>query len=170
MTEFAAAQTRTMNSNSPGFLRSWPAIDSWQVILVRAIDDRFACMNLTGQKSDSDLQYLFGVEEDTQNLYVFLADQNPEAVSGKSVKVLIDNTLIGTYSIDKRRTAGLLSSIRAPVPPAETAKLLNLLKVGETVQFETNEATYSASLGGMTGALDDVQSCLVEAQALGTGG
>jgi hypothetical protein len=157
-----------MNSNSPGFLRSWPAIDSWQVILIHAIDNRFACMNITDQKSGSSLVYFFGIEEDTQNLYVIVADQNAEAVSGNSIKVLIDNTLIGTYSVDKRKSVNVFSSIRALVPPAETTKLLNLLRVGETVQFETDQATYSANLDGMTDTLNDVQSCLVEAQALGT--
>jgi hypothetical protein len=127
-------------------------------------------LDLTGHKSDSGLLYFFGVEEDPKNLYIILADQNPEAVSGNSVRVLIDNTLIGTYPIDKRESTGQMYSVRALVPPAETAKLLNLLKVGEAVQFETDESTYSANLDGMTVALDDVQSCLVEARALGPGG
>jgi hypothetical protein len=108
------------------------------------------------------------MENDTQNLYVLLADQNSVAMSANSVKVLIDNTLVGTYPIDKRKSTDAMSSIRALVPAAEAAKLLNLLKVGETVQFETDEATYSASLDGMTDALNDFQSCLIEAQALGT--
>jgi hypothetical protein len=168
MSELCAAQTRTMNSNSPGFLRSWPAIGSWQVILVHTLDNRFACVTVTGKKSDSRLLYLFGIENDTKNLYVLLADQNPVAMSANSVKVLIDNTIVGTYSIDKRKSTDAMSSIRALVPAAEVAKLLNLLKVGETVQFETDEATYSASLNGMTDAMNDIQSCLIEAQALET--
>jgi hypothetical protein len=122
---------------------------------------------MTGQKSDSG-SYLFGIEDDAQNLYVLLIDQNPEAVSGNSVRVLIDNTLVGTYTIDKRKSAETMSSIRAPVPSTEKAKLLNLLRVGGNVQFETDEATYSASLDGMTDALIDNQSCLTEAQTLGT--
>lgn len=168
MSDLCAAQTRTMNLNSPGLLRSWPSIDSWQVVLVRTDDNRLTCMTLTGQTTNSSLLYFFGIDEDSQNLYVILADQNPDAVSGNSVKVLIDNTLVGTYSVDKRKSAGLLTSVRALVPPADTAKLLNLLKVGATVQFGSDQATYSVSLDGMTAAMDEVQSCLVEAQGLGT--
>ncbi len=161
----SAAQTRTMNSNSPGLLRSWPVFDEWQVFLVRTIDNRLACLILTGRKSDSG-QYLFGFENDTQNFYIFLGDQDPDTVSGNSMRVFIDNTLIGTYQIDKRHSVATISSIRAIVPSSQAARLLGLLKVGENVQFVTDAATYSASLDGMTDALADVQNCLAESQAL----
>lgn len=160
------AQTRTMNTNSPGVLRSWPADGKWQVLLVHASDGRYVCLTLTGKKSDGALSYLLGIDVDPSNLYVFVADRNPEAVQGETVKVLIDNTLVDSYEIDKHLLSGDLSQVRAAVPKAQSGRLLNLLKVGAVVQFETAEATYSVSLDGMTEALTTVQKCLTEATAL----
>ena len=163
--ERCSAQTRTMNTNSSGMLRSWPPVDQWQVALLHTTDGRFVCLTVTGQKSDLGV-YLFGLEEAPQNLYVILFDQNQQAVTGDAIKVLIDNTLIGTYSADKRRSTAAMSDIRAIVPSADVGNFLNLLKVGGTLQLQTNQATYSASLDGMTSALFDVQNCLTEARAL----
>lgn len=158
------AQTRVMNANSPGVLRTWPADGKWQDVLVHAKGGRFVCLTIAGRKSSGDqLSYLVGLDTTPDNLYVVVADRNPDAVSGNTVSVLVDDTLVGNYAVDKRVSSEEVSQIRAAVPKSETSRLLSLLKIGGTVQFKTENAGYSVSLEGMSAALMTVQQCLTEA-------
>jgi len=168
-TELGAAQTRTMNANTPGLLRTWPAENNWQVILVHAIDNKYKCLDLTGQVSNND-KYIFGFEWSSEQMYIVISDQNSEAASGTKVTLSVDNTMIGSYAVDKRASAEGMSTMRALIPMSEADRLSSLLKVGGNVQIGTDEATYSASLDGMTNSLNEVGACLTEAGALPTGG
>jgi hypothetical protein len=165
----ASAQQRTPNNQTQGILRSWPANGGWEVALTRLLDGAFGCLLLTGHADQtSGERYFWGIRLRDQNLAVEIIDNNPQAVSGDSIQVVIDRVPVGTFPITRRLdTPGIsFHTALAELPSSDKQRIVNLIGVGGTIQFLTANSTYSAPLQGAQQSMQNFQTCTLEATHL----
>lgn len=171
MSGTAFAQTRAANSGVPGnILRQWPQVGVWQAVLGRGLDHNLVCAVLSGRAEAGHIQYVAGLSQRPHELSLTLSDVNKAAVSGSHIALIVDGVRVGDYLITTRvDDVSPLHSVRAPVPERETQRVMSLFRTGGTVQFVTDQFTYSFPLNGSAQSLGNMRDCLVEAANLDQG-
>lgn len=163
----AHAQTRAPNPGTQTVLREWPMSGAWGVVLIRLIDGPLGCLMATAHGDQrSGEQYHWGLRWRRENVAAYIVDNNPQAVAGPSIEIIVDKIPVGTYQVNKQFSRGGFSNITAELPAAESDRLLSLVGVGGEMQYVTNAFTYSASLQGAPQALSNLKACSVEASRL----
>jgi hypothetical protein len=158
------AQSRVPNPNAPAILRQWPVSGNWVTTLGRGEDGALICSMMTAKVENGRVDYLIGMNEWPTETHVFLSDIGP--VVGKHIRVVIDGVQVADFQITKRLEGGPLHTAGAVVPATESGRLVNLFRTGATVQFITDQVTYTFPLAGAAGALLDMAQCKMEATNL----
>ena len=165
LASIAHSQTRTPNPDAPAVLRWWPQTGGWATLLSRSDSHTLVCSMLTGKFSSGQVQYLATLARYPTEWHLGIADMNQ--ISGNQISLVVDGVRVGDYPILKRQdNAGPLHSVRAILPSADTMRVMNLFRTGATVQFVTDQLTYTFPLAGAAQSLANVQSCIVEANSL----
>jgi hypothetical protein len=160
----ALAQQRTTNQGSPGPLREWPPSGAWQTILIRLLSTSdLGCVTATGYRNQTTgEQYFWGIRRTSQDTALAIVDNNPTAVAGAAIRVIVDGTPVGVFPISKRLPNGATMSVAAILPGPEAQRLISLFRLGGKVSFVTEHSTYSASLQGAQQAIANLDACAAE--------
>lgn len=162
------AQQRTLDDRTPGqIIRAWPQTGVWQVALGVSLDRQLACAMLTGREDvNSGELYLWGFRQKGTAFFLMVTDKNKFALSGDTIKVVIDATPIGTFEIGERLEENGVHNVKAEVPALTANALSRLLRIGGSVKLATDSATYSASLEGTAQGMEYLTTCAQEANEL----
>jgi hypothetical protein len=164
----SSAQERTPNQGKGVFLRTWPVRGNWQVSLVRLINNSLGCLMVTGHINRVNGEhYVWGIRWREGSVATIIVDNNHQAVSGSSIKLVIDRVPVGSFKITRRVDTGNgFEKVVAELPTDDRDRILDLIRVGSLLQFVTDNSTYSASLKGAQQALLSFKTCTVEANQL----
>lgn len=166
------AQERAPNPGTQPLLRAWPDSGIWGVGLFRLVDGALGCLLVTGHINPKlGEQYYWGIRWRRESVGATLTDNNQRATAGLSIQIVIDGIPTGTYPITKRTSGNSgAQNVVAEFPAGEKDRVLNLIDVGGSMQFVTNNFTYSASLQGARRAMTYFRACIVEASHLNASG
>ena len=158
------AQQRTTNSGAPGMLRQWPVAGVWQTFLSRSVlTHDLVCAMLTGYNNqNTGERYAWGIRRGSKGAGLEIIDSNPTEVAGPSVSVTIDGLMVGTYPITQHGVIGAMTAVIAELSKPNADTLMNLIRLGGAIKFNTDAATYSASLMGVRIAMLNLDACFME--------
>lgn len=161
----AHSQTRTPNPDAPAVLRRWPQTEGWVTLLGRSDGDMLICSMVSGRASSGQIQYLASLARWPTEWHIGLADMNQ--ISGARIALVVDGVRVGDYPITKRQdNRGPLHSVAAVIPSADSPRIMSLFRTGTTVEFVTDQLTYTFPLAGAAQSLLNMQSCIGEANNL----
>jgi hypothetical protein len=161
--EAAMAQTKTPNADAAAVLRTWPKTGVWQTALIRRKDQTFACAMVSGHQENHTTEYLAGIRQRPRELSLVISDREQNSVTGKFIRLLIDNVEIGSFEVSTRvEDQAPFHIISAVVPEAQTQRIINLFRSGANVKFVTGSATFDFPLTGAAHGLIDMQQCASE--------
>lgn len=161
----AHAQSRIPNPDAPATLRSWPQTGGWETFLARSNGQTLICSMISGKVESGRVNYLGTLTRWPTEWHIGLADVNQ--ISGTKISLVVDGVRVGEYAITKRQdNGGPLHSVGAIIPNTDTARIMSLFRTGATVQFVTDQLTYTFPLAGAAQSLSSMQSCIVEANNL----
>ena len=165
LTSAAHSQSRTPNPDAPSVLRTWPTTGQWVTILGRTDNQTLVCSMMTGKAEAGHIEYFATLTHWPSEWHIGLSDVNQ--IIGSKIALIIDGVRVGNYPITKRQdNSGPLHIIGAIIPGGDSTRVLALFRTGATVQFVTDQLTYSFPLTGAAQSLFNLQNCISEANNL----
>jgi hypothetical protein len=122
---------------------------------------------LSGQVQAGQPRYLAGLRQRPNELALIINDVEQGDLTGKNIKLLIDEVEIGNFEISQRiDNEGPLHGISAIVPSPETQRVINLFRTGASVKFVTDRSTFAFPLTGAAQSIQNMRDCIIEAANL----
>jgi hypothetical protein len=164
----ANAQQRSPNVGAKGLLHVWPDSGVWAVALNRFVQGGLGCVMVTAYHNQSTGErYIWGIRQYEQQIGAVISDSELRAVAGPEIKVIVDDSIIGSYPVTRRLEPGNgFHSVVSELSAHDGRTLVDLMQVGGELRFVTDVATYSASLAGAEQAMRNFEACSREAATI----
>lgn len=167
MSGLALAQQRTPNPGKSSINRVWPRVGVWETFLTRRRDTtRLECLVITGVVTNSRDYYGWGWTNVNGGLALFIMDTSPDAVSGDSISLFIDDVKVMQAKITARRQDPGQFTVLAAIPNEKVDDIKDLIRSGASIKFISDNATYSASLQGAAEVMGYFSECISHAERL----
>lgn len=157
------AQTRSTKEVE----RTWPPSETWGTALLGTIAGPLICLTLTRSGGAPTEDWGVGVAKFGEESMLMIVDPRPaNVVVVKTIQLFVDNALVGTFAAHPMPGSPERTIFEAPLNIEQWTRVLNLMRLGDSIKFATETSTYAANLRGAAQSLANLDACIAEAREL----